>query len=141
VSGCKRALYHWCVHRHAPGSAICINCLHCIRNCFLKKRVTGCVQSATPQRTPARKRSANGSARAVTQVRLNPGKMVSVCIGIWPCMHSRLPHSTQYVPTTSDATEEEEGLQGVFKRLRRNGHQLEKGCCEQLSSDCHSKGG
>jgi hypothetical protein len=33
--------------------------------------------------------------------------------------------------------EEEEGLQGVFKRLRRNGHQLEKGCCEQLSSDCH----
>jgi hypothetical protein len=36
---------------------------------------------------------------------------------------------------------EEEGLQGVFKRLRRNGHQLEKGCCEQLSSDCHSKGG
>jgi hypothetical protein len=27
--------------------------------------------------------------------------------------------------------EEEEGLQGVFKRLRRNGHQLEKGCCEQ----------
>jgi hypothetical protein len=37
--------------------------------------------------------------------------------------------------------EEEEGLQGVFKRLRHNGHQLEKGCCEQLSSDCHSKGG
>jgi hypothetical protein len=37
--------------------------------------------------------------------------------------------------------EEEEGLQGVFKRLRRNGHQLEKGCCEQLSSDCHTKGG
>jgi hypothetical protein len=34
--------------------------------------------------------------------------------------------------------EEEEGLQGAFKRLRRNGHQLEKGCCEQLSSDCHS---
>jgi hypothetical protein len=29
----------------------------------------------------------------------------------------------------------------VFKRLRRNGHQLEKGCCEQLSLDCHSKGG
>jgi hypothetical protein len=26
--------------------------------------------------------------------------------------------------------EEEEGLHGVFKRLRRNGHQLEKGCCE-----------
>jgi hypothetical protein len=25
------------------------------------------------------------------------------------------------------ATEEEEGLQGVFKGLRRNGHQLEKG--------------
>jgi hypothetical protein len=23
--------------------------------------------------------------------------------------------------------QEEEGLQGVFKRLRRNGHQLEKG--------------
>jgi hypothetical protein len=36
---------------------------------------------------------------------------------------------------------EEEGLQGVFKQLCRNGHQLEKGCCEQLSSDCHSKGG
>jgi hypothetical protein len=37
--------------------------------------------------------------------------------------------------------EEEEGLQGVFKRLCRNGHQLEKGCFEQLSSDCHSTGG
>jgi hypothetical protein len=40
-----------------------------------------------------------------------------------------------------DLVEEEEGLHGVFKRLRRNGHQLEKGCCEQLSSDCHSKRG
>jgi hypothetical protein len=30
--------------------------------------------------------------------------------------------------------EEEEGLHGVFKRLRRNGQQLEKGCCEKLSS-------
>jgi hypothetical protein len=28
------------------------------------------------------------------------------------------------------AEEEEEELHGVFKRLRRNGHQLEKGCCE-----------
>jgi hypothetical protein len=37
--------------------------------------------------------------------------------------------------------EEEEGLHGVFKRLRCNGHQLEKGCCEKLSSDCHSKRG
>jgi hypothetical protein len=27
----------------------------------------------------------------------------------------------------SGAAEEEEGLQGVFKRLRRNRHQLEKG--------------
>jgi hypothetical protein len=27
----------------------------------------------------------------------------------------------------NDKQEEEEGLQGVFKRLRRNGHQLEKG--------------
>jgi hypothetical protein len=26
-----------------------------------------------------------------------------------------------------EAVQEEEGLQGVFKRLRRNGHQLEKG--------------
>jgi hypothetical protein len=26
-----------------------------------------------------------------------------------------------------DTPAEEEGLQGVFKRLRRNGHQLEKG--------------
>jgi hypothetical protein len=33
---------------------------------------------------------------------------------------------------TSAAAEEEEGLHGVFKRLRRNRHQLEKGCCEQL---------
>jgi hypothetical protein len=39
----------------------------------------------------------------------------------------------------SPAKQEEEGLDGVFKRLRRNGHQLEKGCCEKLSSDCHSK--
>jgi hypothetical protein len=28
---------------------------------------------------------------------------------------------------TDAISEEEEGLQGVFKRLRRNGHQLEKG--------------
>jgi hypothetical protein len=28
---------------------------------------------------------------------------------------------------TLTLAEEEEGLQGVFKRLRRNGHQLEKG--------------
>jgi hypothetical protein len=27
----------------------------------------------------------------------------------------------------AEEEEEEEGLQGVFKRLRRNGHQLEKG--------------
>jgi hypothetical protein len=33
----------------------------------------------------------------------------------------------------------EKGLQGVFKPLRRNRNQLEKGCCEQLSSDCRSK--
>jgi hypothetical protein len=47
-----------------------------------------------------------------------------------------------YMPSVKlHGLEEEEGLQGVFKRLRRNGHQLEKGCCEQLSSDCHSKGG
>jgi hypothetical protein len=32
---------------------------------------------------------------------------------------------------------EEEGLQGVFKWLRCNGHQLEQRCCKQLSSDCH----
>jgi hypothetical protein len=31
--------------------------------------------------------------------------------------------------------EEEEGLQGVFKRLRRSGHQLEKDVAEKLSSD------
>jgi hypothetical protein len=29
------------------------------------------------------------------------------------------------------AREEDEGLQGVFKRLRRNGHQLEKGCSKE----------
>jgi hypothetical protein len=39
----------------------------------------------------------------------------------------------------STENRKEEGLHGVFKRLRRNGHQLEKGCCKQLSSDCHSK--
>jgi hypothetical protein len=27
---------------------------------------------------------------------------------------------------------------GVFKRLRRNEHQLMKGSCKQLSTDCHS---
>jgi hypothetical protein len=34
--------------------------------------------------------------------------------------HATLPRAVQ-------AEKEEEGLQGVFKRLRRNGHQLEKG--------------
>jgi hypothetical protein len=34
--------------------------------------------------------------------------------------------------------EEEEGLHGVFKRLRRNGHQLIKGSCKQFNTDCHS---
>jgi hypothetical protein len=29
--------------------------------------------------------------------------------------------------SVTEPGEEEEGLQGVFKRLRRNGHQLEKG--------------
>jgi hypothetical protein len=33
---------------------------------------------------------------------------------------------------------EEEGLHGVFKRLRRNGHQLIKGSCKQFNTDCHS---
>jgi hypothetical protein len=42
---------------------------------------------------------------------------------------------------TLSPEEEEEGLHAVFKRLRRNGHQLEKGCCEKLSFDCHSKRG
>jgi hypothetical protein len=36
------------------------------------------------------------------------------------------------------AAEEEEGLHGVFKRLRRNGHQLIKGSCKQFNTDCHS---
>jgi hypothetical protein len=35
-------------------------------------------------------------------------------------------------------SEEEEGLHGVFKRLRRNGHQLKKGSCKQFNTDCHS---
>jgi hypothetical protein len=39
---------------------------------------------------------------------------------------------TQAVVGPLEEEEEEEGLQGVFKRLRRNGHQLEKRCCEQL---------
>jgi hypothetical protein len=34
--------------------------------------------------------------------------------------------------------EEEEGLHGVFKQLRRNGHQLIKGSCKQFNTDCHS---
>jgi hypothetical protein len=34
-----------------------------------------------------------------TQVRPNPRKWpLCVSFGIWPCMHSRLPHSTQYAP-------------------------------------------
>jgi hypothetical protein len=37
--------------------------------------------------------------QAVTQVRPNPRKWpLCVSFGIWPCMHSRLPHSTQYAP-------------------------------------------
>jgi hypothetical protein len=34
--------------------------------------------------------------------------------------------------------EEEEGLHGVFKRLRRNGHQQIKGSCKQFNTDFHS---
>jgi hypothetical protein len=53
---------------------------------------------------------------------------------------ARFQEKTAQKPGNRFVEEEEEGLQGVFKRLRRNGHQLEKGCCEQLSSDCHTKG-
>jgi hypothetical protein len=35
----KKALYYWCVHRHAPGSAICIICLHSLL--VLNEPVTG----------------------------------------------------------------------------------------------------
>jgi hypothetical protein len=37
------------------------------------------------------------------------------------------PWAHRSVDLRSQEEEEEEGLQGVFKRLRRNGHQLEKG--------------
>jgi hypothetical protein len=36
-------------------------------------------------------------------------------------------HMMQAFHCMKKEEEEEEGLQGVFKRLRRNGHQLEKG--------------
>jgi hypothetical protein len=55
----------------------------------------------------------------------------------WHAQCAQLPNDFAY----AEEEEEEEGLQGVFKRLRCNGHQLEKGCCEQLSSDCHSNDG
>jgi hypothetical protein len=42
---------------------------------------------------PARKRTANGSARAVTQVRPNPGKMVSVCKYRHMAMQAQPPSS------------------------------------------------
>jgi hypothetical protein len=48
----------------------------------------------------------------------------------------RLRRNGHQLEKRRNESEEEEGLQGVFKRLRRNGHQLEKGCREQLSSDC-----
>jgi hypothetical protein len=53
----------------------------------------------------------------------------------WLCINTDMPGDR------ARCKEEEEGLHGVFKRQRRNGHQLEKGCCKQLSSDCHSKRG
>jgi hypothetical protein len=34
--------------------------------------------------------------------------------------------------------EEQKVLHGLLKWLRRNGHQLITGCCEQLSSNRHS---
>jgi hypothetical protein len=39
------------------------------------------------------------------------------------------------VEVKSNRKEEEEGLHGVFKRLRRNGHQLIKGSCKQFNTD------
>jgi hypothetical protein len=35
--------------------------------------------------------------------------------------------TSKVVDVHEEEEEKEEGLQGVFKRLRRNGHQLEKG--------------
>jgi hypothetical protein len=41
-------------------------------------------------------------------------------------MMGRQVAAVHYTATLGSTEEEEEGLQGVFKRLRRNGHQLEK---------------
>jgi hypothetical protein len=74
----------------------------CVRLCRLhllttrsqrRRGVTGCVQAATPQRIPAIKMTANGSVRAVTQVRPNPWKMVSVCKYRHMAMHAQPPSS------------------------------------------------
>jgi hypothetical protein len=55
---------------------------------------------------------------------------------MWHACQAVALRSAQYGLLTASYTtmhvsalpgEEEEGLQGVFKRLRRNGHQLEKG--------------
>jgi hypothetical protein len=44
------------------------------------------------------------------------------------CLHCVLLCDAEEHPAPVET--EEEGLHGVFKRLRRNGHQLEKGCYE-----------
>jgi hypothetical protein len=40
--------------------------------------------------------------------------------------HPQFEQQPRRSSSVDAAQEEEEGLQGVFKRLRRNGHQLEK---------------
>jgi hypothetical protein len=57
--------------------------------------------------------------------------MVHRCV--WPASKSLPPsgyrnkNNGPLITTVCSCKKEEEGLQGVFKRLRRNGHQLEKG--------------
>jgi hypothetical protein len=55
-------------------------------------------------------------------------------------LHHHQLAARQLQTRNTDVTtlEEEEGFHGVFKRLRRNGHQLIKGSCKELNTDCHS---
>jgi hypothetical protein len=65
------------------------------------------------------------------------GRQDSVGVTAWP-RHTVCSVQQTSLPVFEEEEEEEEGLHGVFKRLRRNGHQLIKGSCKQFNTDCHS---
>ena len=82
----------------SSGNPCCGNPGRCLTE---EEGVTRCVQAATPQRAPELKRLLKAQRGPSLERRPTPKKPQCVSFGIWPCMHSRLPYSTQYCPHKS----------------------------------------